>query len=71
MDPECYTLPEFAKAHRMSLRRLYDLLELGCGPAITRNGRRPIVTREAAVAWRAEWTGRDLPSRPKRNGEAA
>jgi hypothetical protein len=69
-DPETYSLPSFAKKHQMSLSRLYELLEMGCGPLVTRNGRRRIVTREAATEWRNHWNGKELPSRPKRPNEA-
>ncbi len=68
-DPETYDLPSFAKAHGMSTSRLYELLQMGYGPSITRNGRRRIVTREAAEEWRRRWNGRELPSRPKREIE--
>jgi hypothetical protein len=70
-DPETYDLPSFAKAHGMSTSRLYELLQAGCGPAVTRNGRRRIVTREAAEEWRRTWNGKELPSRPKRALEEA
>lgn len=65
-DPETYDLPSFAKAHGMSTSRLYELLQMGCGPTVTKNGRLRIVTREAAEEWRRKWNGRQLPSRPKR-----
>ena len=68
-DPETYTLKSFAERHQMSLSRLYELLEMGCGPLVTSNGRRRIITREAASAWRQLWNGRNLPSRPKRSTE--
>jgi hypothetical protein len=68
-DPEVYDLPSFARAHGMARSRLYELLEIGCGPAVTANGRRKIVTREAAEEWRREWTGKSLPSRPRREIE--
>ena len=68
-DPETYDLPGFARVHNMSVSRLYELLGMGCGPAVTRNGRRCFVTREAAEEWRRSWNGRALPSRPKRGAE--
>jgi len=68
-DPEVYDLPSFAEAHHMSRSRLYELLDLGCGPAVTANGRRKIITREAAEEWRREWTGKSLPSRARREIE--
>jgi hypothetical protein len=71
MEQQVYSLPQFAKAHGMSLRRLYDLLELDCGPVVTRNGRRPIIFRRDAEKWCEEWSGKELPSRPKRPEEAA
>lgn len=70
-DPETYTLKSFADRHHMSLSRLYELLEMGCGPLVTRNGRRRIITREAASDWRLRWNGKDLPSRPRRSNEVA
>lgn len=68
-DPETYTLKAFAERHHMSLSRLYELIEMGYGPSITCNGRRRIITREAASAWRLEWNGKALPSRPRRSNE--
>lgn len=70
-DPETYTLKSFAERHQMSLSRLYELIEMGCGPLVTCNGRRRIITREAASDWRLQWNGKALPSRPKRSNEVA
>ena len=68
-DPETYSLQTFARSHQMSLSRLYELFEMGFGPLVTRNGRRRIITREAAAEWRRKWNGKNLPSRPKRPKE--
>ncbi len=69
-DPECYTVEEFCKRHNMSRSYFYEvLLPMGATPAITTLGRRRSITREAAALWRAQWTGRTLPSRTKRRIE--
>jgi len=69
-DPECYTVEEFCRRHNMSRSYFYEvLLPIGATPAMTTLGRHRSITREAAAAWRAQWTGRTLPSRPKRAAE--
>jgi excisionase family DNA binding protein len=69
-DPETYTVEEFCRRHNVSRSYFYEvLLPEGAAPAMTTLGRHRSITREAAAAWRAHWTGRTLPSRPKRNAE--
>jgi len=69
-DPETYTVEEFCRRHNVSRSYFYEvLLPNEAAPAMTTLGRHRSITREAAAAWRAKWTGRTLPSRPKRNAE--
>lgn len=69
-DPETYTVEEFCRRHNMSRSYFYEvLIPVGAAPAMTTLGRHRSITREAAAAWRAKWTGRTLPSRPKRTTE--
>ena len=63
-------MEEFCRRHNMSRSYFYEvLLPIGAAPAMTTFGRHRSITREAAAAWRAEWIGRALPSRPKRLAE--
>src|SRR5262245_14698931 len=69
-DPETYTVEEFCRRHSMSRSYFYEvLIPVGAAPAMTTLGRHRSITREAAAAWRAQWSGRSLPSRPKRTTE--
>ena len=69
-DPETYTVEEFCRRHNLSRSYFYEvLIPIGAAPAMTTLGRHRSITREAAAAWRAQWTGQTLPSRPKRTAE--
>lgn len=50
-QPEVWTLPEFARVARVSLRCLYGLMERGEAPPTIRIGRRHLVRVETARAW--------------------
>lgn len=73
---ECFTVEEFCSAHRVSRASFYNLVQRGLGPKTLRVGRRVLVSREAAEAWRrlmeAASTPRSGPSlvRP-REGQSA
>jgi hypothetical protein len=48
-----YSIPEFCKAHNISVAHYYVLKQRGLGPVEMQLGRRRLISREAAVAWRA------------------
>jgi hypothetical protein len=53
--PRCaFTIDEFCEAHRISRAQLYLLWGAGRGPRFMRNGKRRIITVEAAANWRRE-----------------
>jgi len=55
-DPDCYTIAEFCKSHRLSRTLYYKLQHAGLGPVETRliAGGKVLITKEAAARWRAE-----------------
>jgi hypothetical protein len=49
-----YTLKEFAEAHGISYDMVRKLMRQGLAPRLMRIGRRPLISIEAAVAWRRD-----------------
>jgi hypothetical protein len=49
-----FTVAEFCSSHRMSRRTLYILWQQGNGPRCIRNGRKVLISIEAAADWRRE-----------------
>jgi hypothetical protein len=65
MPPECYTLDEFCRAHRVSRSTYYRMREEGTGPEEfhpTVNSQKVLITKEAAARWRAK---RDAEAKKK------
>lgn len=52
IDRAAYGVVEFAEAHGMSRAHLYNLWKDGLGPTAMRVGRRTLISRESAEAWR-------------------
>jgi hypothetical protein len=51
-DPACYSIDEFCSAHRMSRSALYNQWKAGIGPRFFRNGKKVLISVEAAAAYR-------------------
>jgi hypothetical protein len=49
-----FTVAEFCAAHRMSRSSLYNFWRSGTGPRYMRNGKKVLITIEAAADWRRE-----------------
>jgi hypothetical protein len=49
---QCYTVPEFCEAHRISRSHFYDLQRRGVGPTSFLVGRVRLISIEAAAIWR-------------------
>ncbi len=49
-----YSVPEFARAHGLSPRSVYQLWRAGRGPVRMRVGARVLISFEAAERWRRE-----------------
>jgi predicted DNA-binding transcriptional regulator AlpA len=49
---DAYSIPEFAARHGLSRSHLYEVIKAGDGPSIMKVGRRSLISREAAAAWR-------------------
>jgi hypothetical protein len=54
IDRAAYSVNEFAHAHGLSRAHLYNLWRDGIGPKAMRVGRRTLISKEAAAAWRRE-----------------
>jgi hypothetical protein len=54
IERAAYTVPEFCSTHRMSRSALYKLWQMGIGPRYMRNGKKVLITIEAAADWRAQ-----------------
>jgi hypothetical protein len=55
-EPAAYTIPDFCKAHHISLPTYYKIKAAGLGPDEMRHGSIVRISREAAAAWRAART---------------
>jgi hypothetical protein len=54
MDKDADDIPTFCHRHDLSRSALYNAWKAGRGPRIMRIGRKVLITREAAEAWRRE-----------------
>jgi hypothetical protein len=52
-DGDCYSIVEFCNRHRITRQFYHRLRNRGLGPREMRLGRRVLITKEAAAAWRA------------------
>jgi len=69
--PKAFTIPEFCKAHRLSVAFFYVLKAKGQAPRVTAIGSRRIVTIEDAQAWRQRMAEASEPSQPHTAAHAA
>lgn len=51
VEPQAYTVAEFAEAYRISTGRLYELWKADKGPRFYRNGVKRMISVEAAREW--------------------
>jgi predicted DNA-binding transcriptional regulator AlpA len=51
-DPPVFSVPAFCEAHGISRGYLYQLWSEGAGPRRMKVGRRTLISRDAAAAWR-------------------
>lgn len=51
-EPLAFTISGFCERHNISRRLFYNLLEQGRAPELMRVGSKPLVSVEAAAAWR-------------------
>lgn len=52
---ECaFSIQKFCEAHAISRSMLFQLWKAGQGPAVMKIGRRTLISREAAEAWRRQ-----------------
>jgi predicted DNA-binding transcriptional regulator AlpA len=54
--PLAMTVPQFCKAHGISIGHFYALLKRGLGPRVMKLGVRTLISTEEAARWRAERT---------------
>lgn len=52
LDPLTFSVNSFCQVHHISRAYLYRLWSEGRGPRRTKLGRRILISREAAAAWR-------------------
>jgi hypothetical protein len=55
-----YSVDSFCAAHNISRAYFYILCQRGEGPAVMKLGRRVLISKEAAAAWRAKWTAKAI-----------
>ena len=71
IDPPTYSITGFCEAHRIGRSFFYKLLKEGRAPRTMEVGRRRLVSREAAAAWREQMTKEtEHPSRPLAQGQS-
>jgi hypothetical protein len=61
MNQEVYTVAQFCAAYAISRAKLYQLLVAGTGPHTYKLGKRTMISREAAEAWRRELEAASKP----------
>ena len=61
-DFDAFSIPEFCLRNSISSALFFKLAREGRGPRVMRVGRRTLVTKEAAAAWRRE---REAASEPR------
>lgn len=49
-----FSVPEFCELHRLSRATFYNLQREGLGPRVMKCGRRTLIARESAEAWRRQ-----------------
>ena len=54
MSVEAFSISQFCEAHGFSRALFCKLIKEGTGPRIAKVGRRTIITKEAAAAWRKQ-----------------
>ncbi len=62
MQNEVFSVAQFCSTYAVSRAILYQLLKAGAGPAIFKLGRKTLISREAAEAWRR---GLEAASKPR------
>ena len=53
-EHDALSIPEFCRRHQISMAMYFKIAREGIGPRVMRVGRRTIISREAAEAWRRE-----------------
>jgi hypothetical protein len=61
-EQDAFSIPEFCVRNGISSALFFKLAREGGGPRVMRVGRRTLITREAAAAWRHE---REAASAPR------
>jgi len=51
-DRDAFTIPEFCRRHGFSQSKYFEIAAAGEGPRVMRVGKRVLISREAAGAWR-------------------
>jgi hypothetical protein len=59
--PECFTIDEFCRSHRVGRGTYYRLRKQGLGPKEFRIASKVLISRESAQRWRA---ARDAEAKP-------
>lgn len=52
MNELAFSIEKFCEAHGLSRSTFYELMKHGQGPTVMKIGRRTLISREAAEAWR-------------------
>lgn len=55
-DVDCYSIPEFCRRHSISASLFFKLQSRGEAPSTIAVGKRRLITKEAARAWRRRRT---------------
>jgi hypothetical protein len=60
-EQDAFSIPEFCLRNGISSALFFKLARQGGGPRVMRVGRRTLITKEAAVAWRRERESASAP----------
>jgi hypothetical protein len=53
-EHDAISIPEFCRRHQISVGMYFKIAREGIGPRVMKVGKRTIISREAAEAWRRE-----------------
>jgi hypothetical protein len=60
-EQDALSIPEFCRRHQISVGMYFKIAREGIGPRVMKVGKRTIISREAAEAWRRERESASAP----------
>jgi hypothetical protein len=64
-EQDAFSIPEFCLRNRISTALFFKLARQGRGPRVLHVGRRTLITKESAAAWRRDLEAASSPRIPE------